>query len=306
MGNTVYNEEWRDIPSFIGYQASDLGRIRVFAEGTHTICHQTTDGRYMSVSINSSSSKHPSRRVHQLVCMAFLSHQPNRFEIVCDHINNIKTDNRLVNLQLVDNRVNSTKDKREGCTSKYVGVSLNGDGSWNAHIRLDKGSQVYLGCYNTDSAARFSYLRARVILSRNMDIHEHHPHLVRRSNFVKASKYVGVAKSSNGKWGASIGFGVRKNVSLGVFDSEGAARVSYLRAVIILRNGGDIEKEHPSRVKLSIRNASQKSQYVGIGFRNGMWNARVSVNGKRIFVGAFKTEHEAFEARNTFIEETIK
>ena len=39
--------------------------------------------------------------VHQLVAMAFLDHVPNGHTLVVDHINDVKSDNRLSNLQLI-------------------------------------------------------------------------------------------------------------------------------------------------------------------------------------------------------------
>ena len=50
------------------------------------------------------------------------------------------------------------------------------------------------------------------------------------------------------------------------------------------------------------QNASNK--YIGIGLNTTKkaWNARITVNGVRYFIGAYPTEEEALEARNQFIQ----
>ena len=46
--------------------------------------------------------------------MAFLNHKPNGNKLVVDHINNVKTDNRLSNLQIITQRKNTSKDRTGG------------------------------------------------------------------------------------------------------------------------------------------------------------------------------------------------
>ena len=59
--------------------------------------------------------------VHKLVAMLFLNHIPDGHNICVDHRNNIPTDNRVGNLQLISHRENISKDKKDG-SSKYTGV----------------------------------------------------------------------------------------------------------------------------------------------------------------------------------------
>jgi hypothetical protein len=91
--------------------------------------------------------------------MAFLNHTPNgSSSLVVDHINNIKTDNRLSNLQLVTIRYNLSKDKTG--TSKYTGVSWHSrDKNWQASIRIN-GKKAYLGSFQDESEAALAYQNA--------------------------------------------------------------------------------------------------------------------------------------------------
>lgn len=83
-------EEWRPIPGYDGYQASNLGRVR---NRSRILSQQTKDG-YCLVAI------HPTTcRVHRLVALAFLPNPDNLPEV--DHINAIRDDNNVTNLQWI-------------------------------------------------------------------------------------------------------------------------------------------------------------------------------------------------------------
>jgi hypothetical protein len=162
-------EQWKDIPGFEGfYQVSDLGRVKsldrvVLRENTTSyfregrILKPFLRGGYQScgLCINGISRNH---LVHQLIAMTFMGHKPDGFSLVVDHINNIKTDNRLENLQIVTNRHNSTKDKKG--TSKFVGVSWNSQNKkWKANIKID-GKPNYLGYFTDEAEAGLAYQNA--------------------------------------------------------------------------------------------------------------------------------------------------
>ena len=46
-------------------------------------------------------------KVHQLVAMAFLQHVPDGMNLVIDHINGDKQDNRVENLRIVTQKKNT-------------------------------------------------------------------------------------------------------------------------------------------------------------------------------------------------------
>ena len=106
-------EIWKDVPNYDGrYQVSNLGFVRSFYKNkTRIIKGGMGTSGYPFVSL-SKNRKATSIAVHQLVAICFLNHKRCKFEVVVDHIDGIKTNNKLTNLQLVTNRENSTKDKK--------------------------------------------------------------------------------------------------------------------------------------------------------------------------------------------------
>ncbi len=166
----MQEEIWKDIPGYEGYyQASDLGNVRsldrvVIArngvprvlKGTILRQNMTTSGyKSCGLCVNKINRTYA---VHQLMAMTFLNHTPNRQVLVVDHINNVKTDNRLENLQLVTTRHNTTKDKTG--TSKYTGVSWHKRGKkWKSCIRI-RGSKISLGYFTDENDAALAYQNA--------------------------------------------------------------------------------------------------------------------------------------------------
>ena len=151
-------EEWKDIPNYKGrYLISNTGVIVSFAwVNKPRVMKQTDNGNgYLVVNLRV-DGKSKSRMVHQLVAEAFLNHKPNGHKIVVDHIDNVKTNNNVWNLQLTSTRINSTKD-RKNCVSKYTGVTRSTDNKkWKAKIWID-GKSVYLGRFSSEIEASKAY-----------------------------------------------------------------------------------------------------------------------------------------------------
>jgi len=149
-------ENWRVIPDYENYEASDLGNVRSLRFGKT---------KYMKSSINSTGyhtlvlikdKKRKTFKVHQLVAMAFLGHIPNGYVLVIDHINSIKTDNRLSNLSLVTTRFNISKGVKMK-TSKYTGVYWHKKANkWHVQARFN-GKQKHLGLFESEYIAHLAY-----------------------------------------------------------------------------------------------------------------------------------------------------
>ena len=101
------NEEWKDIPGFEGfYQASNMGRIKSL-ERIDALGHRLkekilkpkliSNGYYQVDLCKNSKVRH--YMVHRLVYEAFNSSIPEGLQV--NHVNEIKTDNRLENLNLM-------------------------------------------------------------------------------------------------------------------------------------------------------------------------------------------------------------
>jgi len=91
-----------------------------------------------------------------LMAMTFLGHKPDGYRIIVDHINNNPLDDRLINLQLITARENTSKDKN-GFSSKYTGVSWDKTrNKWHSQIRIN-GEKKYLGRFNNEQDASDAY-----------------------------------------------------------------------------------------------------------------------------------------------------
>jgi hypothetical protein len=160
-------EIWKDIPNYEGYyQVSSFGRVKSCSRsiiGLNAV-QRTLKEKILKAGIGTygyynyrlfKDGKGKTFRAHKLVAMAFLNHKPSGYEIIVDHINNIKTDNRVENLQLTSPRHNASKDTKS--TSKYTGVSWAKEkNKWLAQIHIN-GKKKYLGRFDCELAAAKAY-----------------------------------------------------------------------------------------------------------------------------------------------------
>jgi len=161
-------EEWRDIPNYEGlYQISDLGRVRslerrvLSKEGRTRLVRarflkpNKTPNGYLKVVLAKEGSRY-TVLVHHLVGMVFMDYEPKGQDLVLDHKDADKLNNRKTNLQTIPNRDNVIKGTSRG-VSKYVGVSWHSrDGVWQAKI-WKEGRRKYLGSFDSEEAAHEAY-----------------------------------------------------------------------------------------------------------------------------------------------------
>lgn len=155
-------EIWKAIPGYDGYEVSNLGNVkslskqRVFGKNTYftkeKILKPLSNGKgYYQVEIYKKRIY-----IHQLVAISFLNHKKDGHKLVVDHINDIKTDNRLENLQIVTQRENNRKTQGN-YSSQYKGVNWQkGINKWRAKITINN-KQKHLGVFNSEYEAHLAY-----------------------------------------------------------------------------------------------------------------------------------------------------
>ena len=98
-------EKWKTIAEFPKYQISNLGRVKSTKRSAECILNQYMDRYgYMYVRIFNTEHKCVNKKVHRLVAQAFLSNYSSTLQV--NHINEIKTDNRVCNLEWCDEKYN--------------------------------------------------------------------------------------------------------------------------------------------------------------------------------------------------------
>jgi hypothetical protein len=149
-------EIWKDIPEYEGYYlVSNLGRVKSIGYGEERYLRLCLSNSYYKVDLYK-DKKHTLKTVHQLVAEAYLGHTPCRHDIVVNHINFDRLDNRVLNLELITTRENTNK-KHLKSTSKYTGVCWNKNSNkWVSKIVIN-GKQKHLGLFKCELAAAKAY-----------------------------------------------------------------------------------------------------------------------------------------------------
>lgn len=126
-GVFCFMEIWKDVPEYEGlYQVSSLGRIKSLGNDKkkkEKILKAGETKGYSQVIL----SRHKQLKtiyVHQLVAMAFLNHVRCGHKLEVDHINNIKSDNRVENLQILTHRDNTFKNPNRFMKAKLLNKQL--------------------------------------------------------------------------------------------------------------------------------------------------------------------------------------
>jgi hypothetical protein len=155
------NEIWKDIPGYEGiYQVSNLGNVKSLGNDRtrkEKILKPVINGiGYFNVRLCKNGIP-KTITVHKLVAITFLNNISFSRFIVVDHINNNPLDNRFENLQIITNRENLSKDKKNK-TSKYTGVSWNKKANkWHSRLNI-KNKAIHLGYFNCELAAHIAYI----------------------------------------------------------------------------------------------------------------------------------------------------
>lgn len=124
---SLANEEWRDVVGYEGiYFISNFGRLkRVYKMGGERLLkfHHDKDG-YLFTIISVKQNK-SNKKQHRLIAEAFIPNPENKPEI--DHINGVKSDNRIKNLQWcnrIENRNNPISKERYSKARKGMHINI--------------------------------------------------------------------------------------------------------------------------------------------------------------------------------------
>ena len=143
----------RQIPDYIDYKVSNTGVVYSFKRGSAKVMKLTKDKYgYLRVGLMK-DGKEKKFRVHQLVASAFLNHKIDGHKVCVDHINNVKSDNRVENLQLLSNRDNINKSINSKHTGASYYKSLN---KFRARTKVS-GKYIHIGYYSSQKEAINAY-----------------------------------------------------------------------------------------------------------------------------------------------------
>jgi hypothetical protein len=91
-------------------------------------------------------------KVHRTAWLLYYGESPK----VIDHINGIKTDNRICNLRSVNLHINN-QNRHKHRNGKIIGTSYRKEmNKWRSEIRLN-GKRINLGHFNTEQEAHEAY-----------------------------------------------------------------------------------------------------------------------------------------------------
>jgi len=162
-------EVWKGVKDFEGYyHISTFGNIKsldreylmvrnnciAIKKGTTLKPYLNGNGRLdIDLRVN---GERKTMALSQVMAITFMNHVPCGLDTVVDHIDNNPLNNRLDNLQLITNRKNCSKD-RKNKTSNFTGVHWDKDrNKWKSSIRIEN-KEVFLGRYDNEEYASIAY-----------------------------------------------------------------------------------------------------------------------------------------------------
>lgn len=162
-------EIWKGVPGFEDlYMASNLGNIKSLDREYFMVrnnCTAIKKGQKINPYLNGNGrldvdlcykGKRKVLALSQIMAITFLNHTPCGLDIVVDHIDNDPLNNKLNNLQLINNRKNCSKDKKNK-TSIFTGVHWDKSREkWKSSIRI-KDKEIFLGRFDNEIEAAVAY-----------------------------------------------------------------------------------------------------------------------------------------------------
>jgi len=169
-------EVWQPVLGYEGiYKVSDLGNI--CNVGTGRILKPNRNKHYDQVCLYRNGSR-TKPTIHRVVMEAFIG----KSNLIIDHINEVKRDNRLCNLEYVTIRENARRYRVNRRTLPIGVYERRRVGLYQASIGL-QGRSEYLGAYKTPEEAEIVFLRALELSVAGLKIKEIIP-IMEKENLV--------------------------------------------------------------------------------------------------------------------------
>lgn len=142
------NEKWRDIFGYDGmYQVSDLGRVRSLKFGkTRVLRPRKHRHGYLQVDL-CQDGKQKTVKIHRLVAQAFIPNDDETKNEI-NHRNEIKSDNRVSNLEWCDRSYNNAYNdlywRRKNVKRRKIAKLYNPDLSYRQNLKIFRANGI--GC----------------------------------------------------------------------------------------------------------------------------------------------------------------
>ena len=158
-------EIWKDIVGYEGlYQVSNFGNVKSLnynrSGKERTLKPSLRGGCYLAIDL-SKNGKPKTQRIHQLVAIAFLGHQPNGYKTVINHIDNNPLNNHIYNLEILTKEGNISAIRKNLSYHKTdVGVHWDKTSDkWKVEIFIN-GKNIHLGRFINKQEALDTYQKA--------------------------------------------------------------------------------------------------------------------------------------------------
>jgi hypothetical protein len=131
------NEEWKIITDFPNYEVSNTGNVRV-KETKYIMKPFKNEAGYLRVSLSNETIKKKKFYIQRLVAIEFLPNVENKPTV--NHINNIRNDNRLCNLEW---STMSEQNKHKYNTNKKLDKRINIKSIWRIDVNTNEKIEKY-------------------------------------------------------------------------------------------------------------------------------------------------------------------
>lgn len=158
-------ETFKDIDNYPGYQISNYGNVKSMKYSIPRILKPATGMKgYLYVNICDYDKKYKKHYIHRLVASSFIRVMIKGEQI--DHKDSDKLNNKLNNLDIVDNRINQLRNKR----AILPGVSKLGN-RWRSRVQLNK-KIIPIGTFDTPEEAHEAYKNKLKEYGINIDFNQ--------------------------------------------------------------------------------------------------------------------------------------